>query len=83
MEDKPDIVKKLIREEKLGKLKSSSQISHEDLEIPEENVKDVFDDFIHIDEDDGTERRKKDSVECENNGRDLAGFVPNYNNLSS
>ena len=70
--DKPDIVKKLREEEKLGKLESGSQDSHEELEIPEENVKDVFDEFIHSGEDDDVGRRKKDSIGYENNGRDVA-----------
>jgi PAS domain S-box-containing protein len=72
MVDKPDIVKKLMGEEKLGKLESSSQVSHEELEIPEENVKGVFDEFIHSGEDDDAGRRRKDSVGYENNGRDVA-----------
>ncbi|MCE7748709.1 MAG: PAS domain-containing protein, partial [Candidatus Heimdallarchaeota archaeon] len=72
MVDKPDIVKKLMEEEKLGKLESSSQVSHEELEIPEENVKGVFDEFIHSGEDDDAGRRRKDSVGYENNGRDVA-----------
>jgi len=72
MVDKPDIVKKLREEEKLGKLDSSSQGSHKELEIPEENVKDVFDEFIHSGEDDDIGRRGKDSVGYENNGRNVA-----------
>ena len=71
MVDKPDIVKKLREEEKLGKLESSSQDSHEELEIPEENVKDVFDEFIHSVEDDDVVRRK-DPAGYENNGEDVA-----------
>jgi len=42
MVDKPDIVKKL-EEEELGKLESSSQGSHEKLEIPEELPKNTSD----------------------------------------
>ena len=43
MVDKPDIVKKLMEEEKLGKLESSSQDSYEKLEFSEELPKNTSD----------------------------------------
>ena len=49
MVDKPDIVKKLMEEEKLGTLEGSSQGSHEELEFPEElpkNTKDESAEFF-------------------------------------
>ena len=52
MVDKPDIVKKLMEEEKLGKLESSSQDSHEDLEFlddfPEKSFEDTSDEVVDI-----------------------------------
>jgi PAS domain S-box-containing protein len=54
MVDKPDIVKKLREEEKLGKLESSSQVSHEDLEFlddfPKESFEDKPDEVVDIGE---------------------------------
>ena len=44
MVDKPDIVKKLREEEKLGKLESSSQNSHEDLEFLDDFPEKSFED---------------------------------------
>ncbi len=48
MVGKPDIVKKLREEEKLGTLESSSQGSHEELEFPEELPKNTSDDITEF-----------------------------------
>jgi len=54
MVDKPDIVKRLMEEEKLGKLEGSSQGSHEELEVPEElpeiSFEDMSDETVNIGE---------------------------------
>jgi PAS domain S-box-containing protein len=64
MADKPDIVKKLMEEEKLGKLESSLQGSHEELERPEELPEDPFEDVPDeiIEDIENTEKAGEDRI---------------------
>jgi len=52
MTNEPDIIKKLKEEEKLRTLHGQPQGSYEELEIPEEIVKDASDELVHVAEDD-------------------------------
>jgi len=76
MVDKPDIVKKLMEEEKLGMLNSRLQVFHEELEVskelPEESFEDVSEgnvDFVEYDAE--KKERISDTTDYEQTAEEL------------